>query len=61
MVLRIDEILREKNITNREFARRMGKKPQYTNAVIRGRSGVSLRMLNKMAEVLEVSIKDMFN
>ena len=61
MILRIDEILKEKNITNREFARLMGKTPQYTNAVIRGRSGVSLRMLSRMAQVLDVKMKDLFN
>lgn len=61
MKLRIDDILKEKGITNREFARRMGKTPQYTNAVAKGRAGVSLRMLEKMAVVLDVTIKDMFN
>ena len=61
MKLRIDDILKEKGITNREFARRMGKTPQYTNAVAKGRAGVSLRMLERMAVVLDVTIKDMFN
>lgn len=60
MMLRLNEILKEKGLTNREFARRMGKTPQYTNAVIKERSGVSLTMLSKMAEVLEVSLKDLF-
>lgn len=60
MKLRINDILTEKNLTNREFARRMGKTPQYTNAVAKGRAGVSLRMLEKMAAVLDVSMKDMF-
>lgn len=60
MILRIDEILKDKGITNREFARRMGKTPQYTNAVVKERSGVSITMLSKMAEVLDVHIKDLF-
>ena len=61
MMLRLNEILKEKGLTNREFARRMGKTPQYTNAVIKERSGVSLTMLSKMAEVLGVKMKDLFN
>lgn len=60
MILRIDEILKEKGITNREFARRMGKKPQYTNSVAKERVGVSLRMLTQMAKVLEVPMKELF-
>ena len=61
MILRIDDILKEKEISNREFARLMGKTPQYTNAVVKGRAGVSLKMLSKMAEVLNVPLKDLFN
>lgn len=59
-MLRISEILKEKGITNREFARRMGKKPQYTNGVIKERMGVSLKMLAKMAEVLNVPMRELF-
>lgn len=61
MILRIDEILKEKMMTNREFARRLGKKPQYTNAVVKGRIGVSLKMLSQMADVLDVPLKELFN
>ena len=59
-MLRIDEILKEKGITNREFARMMNKKPQYTNAVARERVGASIPMLTSMAKVLNVSLKDLF-
>lgn len=61
MILRINEILKEKGLTNRDFARLMGKKPQYTSAVSKGRVGASLKMLSKMAEVLDVPMKEMFN
>ena len=61
MVLRIREILKEKAITNREFARLMDRKPQYTNAVVKERVGVSLKMLSKMAEVLDVPLKELFH
>lgn len=61
MILRIDQILKEKGMTNREFARRLGRKPQYTNSVVRERVGVSLRMLSRMAAVLNVPLKELFN
>lgn len=60
-MLRINEILKEKKITNREFARRLGKSPQYTNAIVKERSSASVLMLTRMAEVLGVSIKELFN
>ena len=60
MILRIKDILRERSMTNREFARMLGKKPQYTNAVMNGRIGVSLNMLSKMADVLNVPFKELF-
>lgn len=61
MILRIEEIIKEQGLTNKEFARRLGKKPQYTNAVVRGRVGVSLTMLQRMAGVLGVPLKELFN
>lgn len=61
MILRLKEILRERAMTNREFARMLGKKPQYTNAVVNGRVGVSLNMLTKMAEALNIPLKELFN
>ena len=61
MILRIEEILRERGITNKEFARMMGKKPQYTNAVVKERVGVSLKMLSQMADVLNIPLKELFN
>ena len=60
MILRIKEILREKGLTNRDFARLMGKKPQYTCSVANGSIGVSLKMLSRMAEVLDVPLKELF-
>lgn len=61
MLLRISEILQEKGMTNTEFARQMGKKPQYTNAVVKERVGVSIKMLAKMAKTLNVPVKELFN
>ncbi|MBR1526577.1 MAG: helix-turn-helix transcriptional regulator [Prevotella sp.] len=61
MILRIKDILKEKGITNREFARRMGTSPQYTNAVVMERRRASVVMLSRMAEALGVPLKEMFN
>jgi len=60
-MLRIKEILKDKGITNREFARLLSKKPQYTSAVANERIGVSLKMLARMADVLNVPLKELFN
>ena len=60
MILRINEILKEKRITNREFANRLGKSPQYTNSIVKERAGASITMLSKMAEVLGVQLSEMF-
>ena len=60
MFLRIEDIMKERGLTNKEFANRLGKKPQYTNAVVKERVGVSLTMLSRMAEVLNVPLKELF-
>ena len=60
MVLRLGEILKEKGMTNREFAKRMGKSPQYTNAIVKERAGASIAMLSSMAAVLDVQLCDLF-
>ena len=60
MILRLNEILKEKKITNREFAQRLGKSPQYTNAIVKERAGASITMLSKMAEVLGVQMSEIF-
>lgn len=47
-------------MTNKAFAERLSKKPQYTSNVAHGRISVSLKMLEKMAGVLDVPISEMF-
>lgn len=60
-MLRLETILKEKGISNVEFARRMGKTPQYTNSIVKERAAASVAMLSKMAEVLNVPMSDLFN
>ena len=52
--------MKEKGMTNREFAKRMGKSPQYTNAIVKERAGASIAMLSSMAAVLDVQLCDLF-
>lgn len=60
MQLRLKEILKERGMTNKAFAERLSKKPQYTSNIAHGRISVSIRMLERMANVLDVPISEMF-
>lgn len=60
MKLRIKDLLKEKGMTNKCFAERLSKKPQYTSNVAHGRISVSLKMLERMANVLNVPLSEMF-
>lgn len=60
MQLRLKEILKERGMTNKAFAERLSKKPQYTSNIAHGRISVSLKMLERMANVLDVPISEMF-
>lgn len=60
-MLRLETILKEKNMSNVEFARRMGTSPQYTNSIVKERANASIAMLSKMAEVLNVPMSALFN
>lgn len=59
-ILRLDEILKEKRITNRKFAEMLGKSPQYTNSIVKERAGASINMLSTMADVLGVQLSEVF-
>ncbi len=58
--LRIKEILKERNMTNKSFAEIMGKKPQYISNIINGGKGVSINSLEEIAKQLEVPISSLF-
>ena len=59
--LRIKEILREKNMPVSELAHKMEKSQPYISNVINGKQGVSIRILQKIAEVLGVPVASLFS
>lgn len=61
MEYRFKEIMSQKNVTGRELSERLGKAPQYVNAIVKERSGASVRMLRKFAEALDVPFIEIFN
>lgn len=60
MRLRLKDIMKERGMTNKAFAERLSKKPQYTSNVAHGRISVSLKMLERMANVLDVPLSELF-
>ena len=57
---RIKDILKEKGLTQKELAERMGKAPQYINNVVNGGRDASINTLEKIAESLNVPIAELF-
>lgn len=60
-MLRIDEILKEKNISNMEFAEMLDVSPTSASAFKSGRTKPKFDTLVKMAEVLDVDIRELFH
>ena len=59
-LLRIGEILAEKGISNSQFAQMLGVTPQYTSTIVHERGQVSIKKLAKIADMLDVNIKELF-
>ncbi len=57
--LRIRDILNQKGMTNRTLADKMGVTPQYVSNILSGR-GLSINVLLKVAEALDVRFGDLF-
>ena len=60
-LLRIREILQEKNITGKELAERVEVSPNSISKIITGQKFPRPDLLLKIAEVLEVDIRELFN
>lgn len=58
--LRIKEIIKEKGITQKELADRMGKAPQYINNVVNGGKDTSVNILEAIADALDVPLASLF-
>jgi transcriptional regulator with XRE-family HTH domain len=59
-MLRIDEILKEKNISNSEFATMIGVSETSASAFKSGKTKPKFDTLVKIAEVLNVDIRQLF-
>lgn len=58
--MRIKDILKEKGMTSKELADRIGKCPQYTSNIINGGKGMSISTLSQIAIALDVEFRDLF-
>lgn len=61
MKTRLREILREKGISEIEFAKELGVTPSYVNAVAAGRVNMSLKRLEQIADKLDVPLAAFFD
>lgn len=59
MKYRIKEVLSQKGMTSGELAKRIGLTANALSNIITGRSQPSMDRLEKMAEVLEVSVPEL--
>ncbi|MDW3190936.1 MAG: helix-turn-helix transcriptional regulator [Cytophagales bacterium] len=56
---RIKEVLVIKGISQKDLAERMGKNPNTITSICNNKSQPHLKDLKKMAEILEVDIRDL--
>lgn len=56
---RIKAVLAEKDISQKELAKRLGKSFNTINAYCCNRQQPSLELLNEIANVLSISVKDL--
>jgi len=59
-LLRIKDLLKEKNITGKDFAEKVGVHPVNFSKIINGNSFPKPDLLKKIAEELDVDIRDLF-
>lgn len=59
-MIRINEILAEQGLSQKDLAERMGVSVQYVNALVKERNSGSIKMYNKIAGILGVPFKELF-
>lgn len=59
-MFRIKEIMSQRGMTSRELARRMDVTPQYISNIIRETGSVSVNVLKRIAEELQVPVSALF-
>ena len=60
-VFRIKEILDQKGWKSKDLADKLGTSPQYVSGIIRGDFSISIPRLQEIADILEVSIPELFS
>lgn len=60
-MLRIDRIMKEKNLTANELGKRMGVTSQYVSEVANEKKNITIAGLLKFATVLDVSMAALFD
>ncbi len=59
-ILRLKEILNEKGVTGKELAKETGVTPASISNIVQGNSFPKPELLQKIAQILDVDIKDLF-
>ena len=60
-VFRIKEILDQKGWKAKELADKLGTTPQYVSGIIRGEASISIPRLQEIADILGVTIPELFS
>lgn len=60
-ILRLKEVLKEKGITGKDLAERIGLTETSLSRIIKGDQQPRFDMLLQVAEILDVDVKDLFN
>lgn len=60
-VFRIKEILDQKGWKAKELADKLGTTPQYVSGIIRGEASISFPRLQEIADILGVTIPELFS
>lgn len=60
-VFRIKEILDQKGWKSKDLADKLGTSPQYVSGIIRGDFSISIPRLQEIADILGVSIPELFS
>lgn len=57
---RIKDVLAQKGMTAKQLAEKMNVTPQYISGIVRETGSVSVEVLSKIAEILDVPISSLF-
>lgn len=60
-MLRIDRIMKEKNLTANELGKRMNVTSQYVSEVANGKKNITIAGLSKYAQALDVPMAALFD